>query len=567
MQSRKPYHIPALRLALLGLTLTLAPVVEPALAQDQPPDPHIGLVEAYQEPLAGTESGAGWERIPFDWSHFQPTSAADWETSAVPVEWLEGARDSGREVVGLIVNTPAWAADGDPLKGVPRGLYLPTDNPANLWAAFVRQLVTDYSRQGILHWIIWDEPDIPSADPDAKWAGSVGDYYQLVKVAYIAAKQANPSVQIHLAGISQASEGGWLSRYFDTVLADPTAAANNYYFDYATLHLFFISERVYDMTQSAFYLMQQKLGAENIKPVWIAELNARPGKDPGYYPDDLAFEASDYPNITLEQQAAFIVQGFALGFAAGAERIAVYKLTDGALLADEPDVWGLIRGDGNARPAYEAFWVVAQHFAGFQEAGRFPTDLADYVRLSHPDRVTHIAWARGEEDAMISITARGNGAVLVDMQGGETAIKPANGMYTLRLPGADCNDPARGCIIGGRPIILVEPVPLRPGGPRIDVSVVPAPTPGPGQPAPTDSPTAIPAATIEATQVPPTTSPDASPTQVTNEAAPPDPGAQSPGSQVSSLGRAVPFVMIALGVLVIVGGSAFYLAGWRRSPR
>ena len=75
--------------------------------------------------------------------------------------------------------------------GVPRGLYLPIDDPNNLWAAFVRKVVKRYAGR-IDHWIIWNEPDIEPPDDGIQWGGTVADYYQLVKVAY-QARQARES--------------------------------------------------------------------------------------------------------------------------------------------------------------------------------------------------------------------------------------------------------------------------------------------------------------------------------------------------------------------------------------
>ena len=55
----------------------------------------------------------------------------------------------------------------------------------------------------------------------------------------------------------------------------------------------------------------------------------------------------------VEQKASFIIQGTALGLAAGADQVQVYKLLDDDMA---PGYWpyGLIRGDGTHRPAYDA---------------------------------------------------------------------------------------------------------------------------------------------------------------------------------------------------------------------
>ena len=105
------------------------------------------------------------------------------------MEYVDGERAQGRDVVGLLVNTPDWAA-ADPGRGgasVPRNLNLPHDHPENYWGRFVRQVVELY-RGKIDKWVIWNEPDITPDAPNAAyfiWAGSPADYYQLLKVAYL----------------------------------------------------------------------------------------------------------------------------------------------------------------------------------------------------------------------------------------------------------------------------------------------------------------------------------------------------------------------------------------------
>jgi len=118
----------------------------------------------------------GWERVLFWWYKLQPNGPDDWNDQYFPDEILERELAQGREVVGLLNNTPHWATDGEPLRGVPRGLYLPHNDPNNLWANFVRRIVSHYAGR-IDHWIIWNEPDVWDEEHVGHtWAGSVEDY-------------------------------------------------------------------------------------------------------------------------------------------------------------------------------------------------------------------------------------------------------------------------------------------------------------------------------------------------------------------------------------------------------
>ncbi|HRO91419.1 MAG TPA: hypothetical protein PLC06_13045, partial [Promineifilum sp.] len=153
----------------------------PPLEQSAPDDgdvPRFGIVEAFWKPEESAELGVGWDRILFYWNEIQPTGPDDWNTLHVLEEWLDDARAENREVMGLLKNTPPWATDAEPFSGVPRGLYLPIDDPGNLWAGYVRKVVQYYAPLGVHRWIIWNEPEIEAGVYGHEFSGSTRDYYQ-----------------------------------------------------------------------------------------------------------------------------------------------------------------------------------------------------------------------------------------------------------------------------------------------------------------------------------------------------------------------------------------------------
>ncbi|MBZ0303783.1 MAG: hypothetical protein K8J31_28845, partial [Anaerolineae bacterium] len=182
---------------LVGFALAVCTAFTGVSAQENNP---FGVVEGFWFPDVTCDLHAGWERIIFDWSQHQPTGPDDWHTLNVDDRWLKAANQCSREVVALLKNTPAWATDGTAGPGVPRGLYLPVDDPGNVWANFVRRSAAYYANRGVRHFIIWNEPDISQETYGFEFEGTVEDYAQLVKVAYLAAKEGNPAAVIHLAG-------------------------------------------------------------------------------------------------------------------------------------------------------------------------------------------------------------------------------------------------------------------------------------------------------------------------------------------------------------------------------
>jgi hypothetical protein len=494
---------------VVGVTVWPKTAVSTAAAQaaaaQSAIDPRFGAVESFWAPSEAAQLGVGWERILFYWNEIQPSGPDDWNTLHVPEEWLNEANAQGRQVVGLLKNTPNWATEGEFAAGVPNGLYLPVDDPANLWANYVRRVATYYGARGVNNWVIWNEPDIAPGVYGHEFSGSMADYYQLMKVAYTVIKQADPTAKVHLGGLTYWHDPSWLGRFLQMVAADPDAEANNYYFDVISLHIYFKPETIPTIVGNAF-AAQQAAGIP-LKAVWINETNARPSSDPEWPVDVQAF------SLDLEQQAWYIVQAYALGFYSGAGRIAVYKLID-INIAPGEESWGLIRPyDFSKRPGFFAYQNTIKYLSGFT----YPVQReqgANYfiISFTRPQGVTRVLWARNPADVSLNVPALAETAVLVDpISGTETVITAVNGSYAITLTGARCSGE---CLMGGAPIFLVEEgvsgeaIPVAP--PPV-VEPVNTPTPA------TDEGTSTPAAEAtaeEATAVPTaTTSPTASPTQ------------------------------------------------------
>jgi hypothetical protein len=427
-------------------------------------------VEAFWAPSEAADLGIGWERILFYWSQLQPFGPDDWNTLHVAEEWLAMASAQGRTVVGLLKNTPQWATDGALASGVPRGLFLPIDDPGNLWATYARRVASYYGARGVHHWIVWNEPDIAPQVYGHEFSGTVQEYYQLLKVAYQAIKGVDPSATIHLGGLTHWHDPGYLRRFLQTAKADPEAAGNAYYFDVISLHIYFRPETV-PMIVGAAFAAQVEQGISPLKPVWINETNARPSMDPEWPVQVQAF------HLDLDQQAWYIVQAYALGFYAGAARISVYKLVD-INMSPGDESWGLIRPvDFSKRPAYFAYQNTIKYLGGFS----YPLQrerAAGYYVVSFPrsQGLTRVLWARTTAPVSLNVPALAASALLVDAVTDErTVLTAQNGFYAIKLDGARCH---QECLIGGPPLFLVEE--------GVEVSAIPTAVP-PAAVLPTDT--------------------------------------------------------------------------------
>ncbi len=433
---------------LLPLCLWLGAV----RAQDASGVNPFGVVEGFWLPDTVCELGAGWERIIFDWSQHQPDSRDDWYTMNVDDRWLQAARDCNREVVAIFKHTPAWATDGTPGAGVPRGLYLDVDDDNNLWAQFVRKSVKYYAPRGVTRFIIWNEPDIEPGTYGFEFEGNLDDYYQMVKVAWLAAHEANPDAQIHLAGTTywhdvNAGKRLYLDRLLERITSDPTAASHGYYFDVASLHIYFRTETVYDIVRQTRALLD-RYGLTD-KRIWVNEMNAAPTDDP------LWPVVRPQYQLDLEQQAAFVVQAAALSLAAGAERVAVYKFYDWNL-PPGGEAFGLLRADQSRRPAFDSWAMVNRRLRDVTGAQFASGTAVDVVRLTHADgHQTVLAWAKTDAAAQVQVDATADSALRLDQYGNEQSITPTDGAYRLQLPPAHCTR-VDGCAVGGAVLLLEQ---------------------------------------------------------------------------------------------------------------
>ncbi|HET6446438.1 MAG TPA: hypothetical protein VFI27_17855 [candidate division Zixibacteria bacterium] len=406
-------------------------------------DPRFGVAEAFWSPEEAAELGVGWERILFYWREIQPQGPDDWNTLHVREEWLDDAERNDREVVGLLKNTAPWASEDGTEAGVPVGLDLPIDDPDNYWANYARRIAQYYGPLNVHNWIIWNEPEITSDTYGFEFAGSVEEYYRLLKVAYQVIKEEDPQATIHLAGVTWWHDQTFLRRLFEVALADPEAGENDWFFDVISLHIYFRPETVYSIIQEV-QALQDAYGID--KPIWLNETNAPPNRDPLWPVDRPAF------TVDLDQQAWFIAQATALAFSAGTERIAIYKLAD-VMLPEGAESFGLLRQDSSRRPAYAAYATAIEYLDNFSQVTLKQHPHYYVATFSSPGFITRVAWARTVQEVTLRFPALSDEATLVDVTGNSATITGEDGEYLIALQPAVCHD---DCLIGGAPVYIVE---------------------------------------------------------------------------------------------------------------
>ena len=450
MRSKWRFWVVRVMAFSLLLWVTAVHATPPEANPQVPVDWRFGIVETYDAPGQASAAGAAWTRVRFQWADVQRGGPGTW-TPAVSDAQIGTEVASGRLVVGLLIGVADFANNGSNL---PAGLDLPHTDPNNTWATFVRTAVSRYNGQ-INHWIIWNEPDVWDRNAVGHtWDGSVEDFFKLQRTAYIVAKETNPNSVVHMSAFTYFWDANYgRTQYFaqllDLIIQDPNAAGNNHYFDVATAHLYFQPSVMYDII-GAFYGMMGGRGIS--KPIWLVETNAPPIDDPSWPVDNHTFV------VTQQEQAAFIPQAFAVSLAAGAQRIAIYKMKDvpGDRTAN-PEPFGLLRADGSRRPAFDSYRVAVRYMARTETSARVQWDAVGHVKLNQGSQSTHVLFSRLPAGQAAQVEATAATAILADMWGNQQTISAANGVFSVQLPGAPCRQGAGDyCMIGGPVYYLVQ---------------------------------------------------------------------------------------------------------------
>lgn len=230
---------------------------------------------------------------------------------------IRRTKSYGIGMVGYVSETPFWAGYR----------YGP---PSNLqdYADFVSYIVQTY-KNDIKYWQIWNEPNLPSS-----WNGDEATFVQMLKLAYTAAKRADPSCKVLLAGTSGA-DSDWIQRAYDLGGKD--------YFDIVSIHPYTYPELGVDTLVAKCESVRQVMMRNNDseKTIWITEI----GVDNG--------EFFDHPNTVSEEERASWLRGVCEKIAglAYVERLFWYVLRDYSSTLD----FGLVNQDFSKDTIYYAY--------------------------------------------------------------------------------------------------------------------------------------------------------------------------------------------------------------------
>ncbi len=490
-------------------------------------DESFGVNESFRATEIAKNLGAKWSRFVFEWSQVEEEEG-NYQKLTHQFYLGPGTLDrelaNGLNIYGLLKNTPPFA-QLNPADGVRSKPDLAK------WGHFVRVIVGHY-KDKIDHWAIWNEVEISPGGANAiynTFVGTAAEYKEVLKVAYQVAKFANPNAKIILAPYSyhhDLHEGGeqslpWLEELFAALAADPEAAANNYYFDIFAMNIYRNPHDLYDRYAGNIpwsvrppdrTSVRDKLAAAGIDPNrfewWITETACVSYDDTQAVGWDAAARNDGF-RITMQEQAAALVQAYALAFAAGWDTVFWHAMSD-----DPPpppdELWGLARfhndlvnaDTGRLRPAACAYRMAARYMSHASNIrlhtldrpnqtidpdGTFNPNPRQYaprfewhvqqVTFDRGIERTFVLWNSGSDDVWVAVQRSAGTARLLDMYGNELTLQQTGNDWLLNLGKASRHfslfggDPADYFFVGGSPVFLIEynPTSAEPVAPRLAV--------------------------------------------------------------------------------------------------
>jgi len=189
--------------------------------------------------------GMGYERVDWDWRVCQKKKGGAFDFSKYD-KIVEADEARGITVLPIVYGPPSWA--------------YPAWQNLDGYAAFVRETVRRYGKR-IPVIEVWNEANIPIfwKDPNPT------NYLALLKAAYTAAKEGNPSVRVALGGTS-----GWAHGFIRSLYA----LGAKEYFDIMNVHPYCYPNPPEEPLRKGFSELRKimtEYGDAN-KPIWFTEI-------------------------------------------------------------------------------------------------------------------------------------------------------------------------------------------------------------------------------------------------------------------------------------------------------
>lgn len=188
-----------------------------------------GVADIGRDLQLAKDAGFTWVKQMFQWNYIERDGKGKFLWNE-PDRLVKAANNYGLKLVARIDFSPDWAKAGTTSNTPPKNM--------EDFGDFIYALVSRYkpgSQYGQIHaYEIWNEPNLAR-----EWGGkapNAAEYVQMLKVAYQAAKKADPSAMIVTAGLSPTGTTSAEARPDDVFLEEMYKAGAKDYFDVLGVH-------------------------------------------------------------------------------------------------------------------------------------------------------------------------------------------------------------------------------------------------------------------------------------------------------------------------------------------
>lgn len=207
-----------------GPTVTYEPIINTEEATEEPTKIFLPtVVNSYpQKNIMGAQlseindenalslmldAKSAWTRLDYRWGLVQPEKGiTDWSRAGYIDQQLINAAEEGMEVLLILGDTPLWARYPDWPCG---GKIDPVLYEDGTFSDFIFEFISRYSNPpfNVKYFEMWNEPDArgllgcwgDNSEDEDNYGGEA--YGEMLKIAYPAAKSANPNAEILIGGL------------------------------------------------------------------------------------------------------------------------------------------------------------------------------------------------------------------------------------------------------------------------------------------------------------------------------------------------------------------------------
>ena len=340
----------------------------------------------------GHDIGVKWMRDEFNWGRIEP-ERGKWNWAPYD-KAVDAARRNGISIFGLLCYWSPWTTP-----------Y--TEEGIRDYCDYVKAVVGRY-KDRIKHWEIWNEPNI------FFWQGTVEQYADLLKAAYIAVKEADPDAQV-IGCCTAGTDLKFIERVLELGGYDKMDILSIHPYRYPATpeQTDFIGE-----LKKADALMKKYGGS---KPIWLTEIG---------WPTNVGSNGS-----SDAKQAAMIVRTYIQAIVSGvAQKTFWYNYrNDGTDPNYNEHNFGIIRQDYSTKPAYVAFGAMTRSLVGkeFIKALDMPDGVCAYRFEGLPPDPTIAAWCVSGTSIMTVMS--GTRVFVMDIVGTKKPVEPVDGRVDIPL--------------------------------------------------------------------------------------------------------------------------------------